>query len=214
MTRHLQIKLPDLPQHLVQRGVNPEPYFCAEEDYHCYLHWLMKSAADYRCAHPYLCAHDRLRSSSGHAENAGGNQPSDGVGRSTLCAIYQSDLQAHRNLVGGPVHVQRRPGRAVFSAVLALHRTQPYAGRHGVIDPGQYRWSSYRHNGLGHADERLTPAECLALGQTDHDRQATYRTLFRPNSMKPSWPIPAWRWARGNRWGTADSASRCARRRG
>lgn len=49
-----------------------------------------------------------------------------------------------------------------------------------VIDPGQYRWSSYRYNGLGQADARLTPhGEYLALGQTDHDRQATYRALCR-----------------------------------
>lgn len=49
-----------------------------------------------------------------------------------------------------------------------------------VADPGQYRWSSYRHNGLGQADERLTPhPEYLALGQTDEDRQAAYRALFR-----------------------------------
>ena len=26
-----------------------------------------------------------------------------------------------------------------------------------VQDPGQYRWSSYRHNGLGQADSRITP---------------------------------------------------------
>ena len=57
-----------------------------------------------------------------------------------------------------------------------------------VVDPGQYRWSSYRHNGLGQADERLTPhAEYLALGQTDHDRQTTYR-MPRPMRWK-RWSI-------------------------
>ncbi len=32
--------------HLVQRGINREPCFFVEEDYHSYLHWLQKSAAD------------------------------------------------------------------------------------------------------------------------------------------------------------------------
>jgi REP element-mobilizing transposase RayT len=41
--------------HLVQRGINREPCFFAEEDYHCYLHWLQKSAADWHCAlHAYV----------------------------------------------------------------------------------------------------------------------------------------------------------------
>ena len=55
MPRRPRIKLPGLPQHLVQRGVNREPCLFAEEDYHCYLHWLKKSAAAYRCAiHAYV----------------------------------------------------------------------------------------------------------------------------------------------------------------
>lgn len=49
-----------------------------------------------------------------------------------------------------------------------------------VADPGQYRWSSYRHNGLGQPDERLTAhAEYVARGKTDHDRPSSYRSLFR-----------------------------------
>ncbi len=50
-----------------------------------------------------------------------------------------------------------------------------------VVDPGQYRWSSYRANGLGQADERLTPHErYLSLGGGGRERQTAYRALFRP----------------------------------
>lgn len=38
-----------MPQHIVQRGINREPCFFAEEDYHFYLHWLEKAAADWHC---------------------------------------------------------------------------------------------------------------------------------------------------------------------
>ncbi len=49
-----------------------------------------------------------------------------------------------------------------------------------VNDPGQYRWSSYRHNGLGRADERIAPHTLyLALGEDAARRQAAYRGLFR-----------------------------------
>ncbi len=49
-----------------------------------------------------------------------------------------------------------------------------------VNDPGEYRWSSYRHNGLGQADPRLTPHPLyLSLETKPDERQAAYRALFR-----------------------------------
>ncbi len=55
MPRRPRIKLAEVPQHVVQRGINREPCFFAEEDYHCYLHWLHESAADWHCAiHAYV----------------------------------------------------------------------------------------------------------------------------------------------------------------
>jgi len=49
-----------------------------------------------------------------------------------------------------------------------------------VEDPAHYRWSSYRANGLGQADARLTPHELYhALGPNAPERQAAYRALFR-----------------------------------
>ena len=49
-----------------------------------------------------------------------------------------------------------------------------------VDDPAHYRWTSYRSNGLGQPDARLTPHSLyLALGRSDQDRQAAYRSLLR-----------------------------------
>lgn len=49
-----------------------------------------------------------------------------------------------------------------------------------VVDPGQYRWSSYRANGLGQADVRLTPHSLyLGLGKGGQERCLAYRALFR-----------------------------------
>lgn len=54
--------------------------------------------------------------------------------------------------------------------------------RAGMVgDPGQYRWSSYRANGLGQSDARLTPHPLyLALGDDHMARGQAYRALFRP----------------------------------
>ena len=55
MPRRPRIKLAGMPQHIVQRGINREACFYADEDYHCYLHWLKKSATDWGCAiHAYV----------------------------------------------------------------------------------------------------------------------------------------------------------------
>jgi putative transposase len=55
MPRRPRIKLAGIPQHLVQRGVNRDPSFFADEDYQCYLHWLFKSAVDWQCeVHAYV----------------------------------------------------------------------------------------------------------------------------------------------------------------
>ena len=49
-----------------------------------------------------------------------------------------------------------------------------------VDDPAHYRWTSYRANGLGQPDARLTAHPLYrALGRDDKERQAAYRALFR-----------------------------------
>jgi putative transposase len=49
-----------------------------------------------------------------------------------------------------------------------------------VKDPGQYRWSSYRRNGLGHADTRITEHPLYtALNTNETARQTAYRALLR-----------------------------------
>lgn len=49
-----------------------------------------------------------------------------------------------------------------------------------VDDPAHYRWTSYHHNALGQANPTLAPHPLyLALGQSDKERQAAYRALFR-----------------------------------
>jgi len=49
-----------------------------------------------------------------------------------------------------------------------------------VPDPAQYRWSSYRHNGLGQTDPRITPHPVyLSIDRNEIDRRSAYRALFR-----------------------------------
>ena len=75
------------------------------------------------------------------------------------------------------------PGPFNYTYLLACQRyIELNPVRAGMVeDPAHYRFSSYRANGLGQADSRLTPHPIyLALGRGDKARQTAYRALFRP----------------------------------
>jgi putative transposase len=56
-----------------------------------------------------------------------------------------------------------------------------------VDDPAHYRWTSYRANGLGAADSRVTPHPLYqSLGRSDKERQTAYRALFRAQLDRPA----------------------------
>ncbi len=77
---------------------------------------------------------------------------------------YKSSLvQAETYLLACQRYIEMNPVRAAM-----------------VEDPAHYRWTSYRANGLGHPDARLTPHQLYqGLSRSDKERQANYRALFR-----------------------------------
>ena len=179
MPRRPRIKLANVPQHVVQRGINREPCFFAEEDYHCYLHWLKESAADWHCTiHAYVLMtnHVHLLVTPNRADGIAKMMQS--IGRRYVQYInrsyhrtgslwegrFKSSLvQAEEYLLTCMRYIELNPVRANM-----------------VNDPVQYRWSSYRYNSLGQADERIAPHPLyLTLGKDDGIRQAAYRALFR-----------------------------------
>lgn len=179
MPRRPRIKLADMPQHLVQRGVNREPCFFAEEDCHCYLHWLQEAADDWRCTiHAYVLMTNHVHLLVTPGAPDGPARIMQSLGRRYVQYInrhykrsgtlwegrYKSSLiHAEDYLLACQRYIELNPVRADM-----------------VADPGQYRWSSYRRHALGLPDKLVTPHSLyLALGQDDASRQAAYRALFR-----------------------------------
>ena len=179
MPRHPRIKLAGIPQHIVQRGINREACFFAEEDYHCYLHWLMKSAADWRCTiHAYVLMTNHVHLLVTPETADGPARLMQSIGRRYVQYINRSYKRS------GSVWEGRYKSRVVqaetylLACIRYIELNPVWAGM--VCDPGQYRWSSYRANGLGAHDARLTPHPLyLALASDAEGRQATYRALFR-----------------------------------
>jgi len=181
MPRRPRLQLAEVPLHIVQRGINREPCFFAEEDYHCYLHWLEEAARDCRCAiHAYALMTNHVHLLLTPTANGSPAKLMQLLGRRYVQYInrfyrrtgslwegrYKSSLvQAETYLLACYRYIELNPVRAGM-----------------VVDPGQYRWSSYRANGLGLPDARLTPHPLyLAQGNGANERAQAYRALFRPH---------------------------------
>ncbi len=181
MPRRPRLQFAEIPLHIVQRGINREPCFFAEEDYHCYFHWLEDAARDCGCAiHAYVLMTNHVHLLLTPAENGSAARLMQSLGRRYVQYInrfyrrtgslwegrYKSSLvQVETYLLACYRYIELNPVRAGM-----------------VADPGQYRWSSYRANGLGQPDPRLTPhALYLAQGRGADERTHAYRALFRPH---------------------------------
>ena len=180
MPRRLRVLLSGYPLHIVQRGINREPCFFTDEDYYCYLHWLEESARACGCAiHAYALMTNHVHLLLTPAETGAPSRLMQSLGRryvqyanrfyrrtgSLWEGRYKSSVvQAESYLLACQRYIELNPVRAGM-----------------VVDPGQYPWSSYRANGLGQLDVRLTQHELYrSLGKDGGEREAAYRTLFRP----------------------------------
>lgn len=179
MPRRPRVHLDHVPLHIVQRGHNRGPCFFSEDDYYSYLHWLGEALGEAECAlHAYVLMtnHVHLLLTPKQAEAVPkllislGRRYVQYINRTyrrtgTLWdSRYKSSLvQAETYLLTCQRYIELNPVRAAM-----------------VEDPAHYRWSSYRANGLGQPDARLTPhALYRALGLNEQDRQMAYRALFR-----------------------------------
>lgn len=181
MPRRPRIQLDSVPLHIVQRGHNREPCFFGEDDYLSYLHWLGEALGEAECRlHAYVlmtnhvhllltprraAAVPRLVMSLGRRYVQYINRSHRRTGTLWDSRYKSSVIQAETYLLACMRYIESNPVRAAM-----------------VEDPAHYRWTSYRHNGLGQPDSRLSPHPLyLALGGADRERQVAYRALFRPH---------------------------------
>ncbi len=179
MPRRPRVHLDGVPLHIVQRGHNREPCFFDEDDYQSYLFWLGKALAEFECAlHAYVLMTNhvhllltpkkavsvpRLVIALGRRYVQYMNRTHKRTGTLWDSRYKSSLIDAEAYLLTCQRYIELNPVRAAM-----------------VDDPAHYRWSSYRANGLGQADTRLTPHPLyLAIGAGGAARQAAYRRLFR-----------------------------------
>jgi len=179
MPRRPRTHIAGLPLHIVQRGHNREACFFCESDYLAYREWLGEALISTGCLlHAYVQMTNHVHLLLTPSEPEAVPLLLISIGRRYVQYInktyrrtgtlwdsrYKSSLvQTEGYLLRCQQYIELNPVRANM-----------------VNDPANYRWSSYRSNGLGQADSLLTPHELyldLAAGATD--RLAVYRDLFR-----------------------------------
>lgn len=178
MARLPRLCVPDIPQHIIQRGTNRQVCFVAEEDFAAYAFWLEQSARKYQVAvHAWVFM-------TNHVHLLATPSTSDGVSRmmQTLGRYYVRYFNNKYQRTG--TLWEGRFKSCVVDAEDYLLICQRYielnpvrAGM--VVEPDQYNWSSYKANGLGKPMKLWSPHFVYqALGATVDERIKAYRALF------------------------------------
>lgn len=177
--RRARLTLPHVPLHIIQRGNNRQACFYADDDYHSYLGWLRKYADKTGCRvhayvlmtnHVHLLVSTERPDASGALMKALGQRYVQYVNRtySRSGTLWEGRfrsclIQEETYLLACQRYIELNPVRANI-----------------VAHPAEYRWSSYRANAQGQADELLQPHSLYeALGRDAASREAAYRELFR-----------------------------------
>jgi putative transposase len=179
MPRKPRFIIPNVPVHIVQRGHSRDPVFFEDADYLAYLGWLKSGAERYHCAiHAYVLMTNHIHILATPRETDSITRMMQYVGRHYVPYInhtygtsgsiwegrYKASLVQDENyLLTCMRYIELNPVRADM-----------------VRSPAYYRWSSYRANAQGKADELIRPhAIYLSLARNSEKRCEAYRELFK-----------------------------------
>lgn len=177
MPRPSRLDLPNVAQHVIQRGNDRRPCFFAEIDYTRYLQDLRDITRRERSAvHGYVLMTNHVHLLLSAAAPGRIGRTMQALGRRYV--RYVNDRYCRTGtlwegrykacLVGDDRYVQQCLRYIDLNPV----RAQMAAG------PGDYPWSSYRCHALGLPNGLLTPHPAmLRLGTTPDTRQSAYRDL-------------------------------------
>ncbi|MGH8673641.1 MAG: transposase [Burkholderiales bacterium] len=176
-------------RHVIQRGRGRAPCFSCAEDRLAYLELLGTFAAHYECAvHAYVLMANHVHtlmmsSAAGAAELA-----------RTLCERYQRYVAEKYGADGmvwdGNPEIRPVYARRYVLGCMRYIELNPVRAQI-VTRPGDYRWSSYRSNALGHDDPVVTPhALYYALGRSADLRRRAYARFVHRGFAGPDTASP------------------------
>jgi len=179
MPRLPRLNLPNIPQHIVQRGNNRQPIFFHEDDYCTYLEYLREALVKNNCklyAFVQMTNHVHLLALG---ETPGGvSSLMQSVGRRYVRYINRMYRRSGTLFEGRFKSSLVDSERYLLTCMRYIELNPVRAGM--VVDPEDYRWSSYRHHVAGNTMDWLTePQEYRHLATTREACALAYRELFK-----------------------------------
>ena len=178
MPRQPRYFIPNIPQHVIARGIDRQAVFFQAQDYALYLAALREAAINSRCqVHAYV-----LMTNHVHLLVTPEQERSLPLMMQAMGRTYVQRLNARYQHTGALWEgrykaslVQPDPHLLTCQRYIELNPVR--AGM--VAAPGEYPYSSYRHHALGKKDPLLTAhANYLGLHADRSARLKAYRDLF------------------------------------
>lgn len=179
MARRARLNLPDVPQHVIQRGNNRQATFFCDEDYAFYLDKLKDYADKFHVAvHAYILMTNHVHLLVTPTTKNGVSQMMQSLGRLYVRYINQTYDRS------GTLWQGRYKSTLVDSErylLLVSRYIELNPVRAGMVKhPGDYPWSSFQGNALDKQIKLLSEHPCYhALGKNDVERKEAYKALFR-----------------------------------
>jgi putative transposase len=204
MPRTSRVVLPNYPHHVIQRGHNRQVVFVRDEDYLYYLENLYEWKRELGCkvyAYCLMSNHVHLIIDPGDRVENLALLMKRVAGRQTR---YVNNLESRRGtLWEGRYKSSPIDKDSYLTACCRYVELNPVRARI-VDDPGEYRWSSYRHKaGIENIDWLDEDPSYLGLGKTNKERERQYIESVKESIPKSEWDIIRQAVQRGQLTGTS-----------
>ena len=178
MARLPRLNLPNIPQHVVQRGNNRQVCFFDESDYAVYLDKLKEYSQKYKVAvHSYVLMTNHVHLLLTPSDEIGVSRLIQALGRFYVRYVNYT-YERTGTLWEGRYKSTLVDSDNYFLIVSRYIELNPVRAKM-VKHPSEYPWSSYQKNALGVPIQLITPHFCYqSLGKTDQLRQQAYKSLF------------------------------------
>lgn len=190
MPRTSRVVMPNYPHHVIQRGHNRQVVFVRDEDYLYYLENLKEWKRKFGCKVHAFC----LMSNHVHLIIDPGDKAENlallmkrVAGRQTR---YVNKVEGRRGtLWEGRYKSSPIDKDSYLMACCRYIELNPVRARI-VDDPGDYRWSSYRHKaGMQNLDWLDEDPSYMGLGNTNKEREKRFIESVKESIPKSEWDI-------------------------
>lgn len=178
MARLPRIYVDGCAYHIVQRGNNHEACFYREADYAFYLQKLREAAEKYRVrVHAFVLMTNHVHLLVTPSDKEGVARMMQSLGRSFV-RYMNITYKRTGTLWEGRYKSSLVGGERYLLAVYRYIELNPLRANMVTL-PGEYPWSSYRHNAMGiHIELVQEHPVYLGLSNTKAGRLLAYRELF------------------------------------